>query len=54
MFVVKLFNRFMNAAMKIHLETSKHIIWYLKRTQDYGMFYEMGDTTVVQGFIDFN
>ncbi len=49
-FVVGVMSRFMAKPQQSHLKVVKHIFRYLKRTTNFGIFYQKGDSTIVKGF----
>ncbi|XP_020418028.1 uncharacterized protein LOC109948734 [Prunus persica] len=52
MFVVSLISRFMEAPTKLHLQTAKRMLRFLKGTVDYGVFYKKGKGNQLIGFSD--
>jgi len=40
MYGFSVMSRYMNSPQKVHLETIRHILSYLKGTQDMGIFYQ--------------
>ena len=52
MFVVSLISRYMEHPTKIHLQTAKKILRYLKGTVDYGVFYKKGGNEDLVAYTD--
>ena len=50
MFVVSLISRFMTCPTQQHFAAAKRVLWYLKGTVDYGVFYRKGGVSGLIGF----
>jgi hypothetical protein len=42
----------MNAPKKLHLESARHVLTYMKGTQNYRMFYQEWDSNLLERFLD--
>ena len=51
-YAVSTVSRYMAAPQQAHLDTAKHILWYLKKTSDYGLLYQNNSTNSIQGYMD--
>ena len=51
---VGLVTRYMESPRQIHLQNAKKILWYIKKTLDYGMFYTSSDNPSFVGYTDSN
>jgi hypothetical protein len=40
----------MSALHKVHFETTKHVLHYIKRTQEFGIFNEVGNINGLHRF----
>ena len=52
MFIVSLISRYMERPTKIHLQTAKKVLRYLKGTLNFGMFYKKGGKEELVGYTD--
>lgn len=49
---VSIVSRFMQAPQEAHLHAAKHILRYLRRYPDYGLFFKHGEENLLQGYTD--
>ena len=51
-YVVSVLSQFMSSPKHIHWIVAKHVLRYLKGTQDYGLQYTSGGGVLLHGFSD--
>ncbi len=49
---MSILSRYMNAPKKLHLESARHVLTYMKGTQNYRMFYQEWDSNLLERFLD--
>ena len=52
MFVVGLISRYMENPTELHLQVTKRVLKYLKRTLDFGIFYKKGGNNELIAYTD--
>ncbi|OAE35446.1 hypothetical protein AXG93_2587s1610 [Marchantia polymorpha subsp. ruderalis] len=51
-YATSILSRFMSNPRKIHIDVARHVLRYLKGTQDFGILYQKGESSVVSGWTD--
>jgi hypothetical protein len=54
LFAISIISQYISALHKVHLETTKHVLHYIKGIQEFGIFYEVGDNNGLHGFTNTN
>ena len=51
-YAVSLVSRFMHNPQEAHLQAAKHILRYVRRYPDFGLFFKQGEETRLHGYTD--